>query len=616
MNDNIKKKKILEKKAALVEMEENIKSSFSLQKNFLKITSPPYLSSSARKILESNEDLKDIYGQFEKLNDLIIDYKKRNIDEFNLLIIENSQLKDLINIQKDLIDKINSKISQFNGLLSIGGLIGGGIAKSFNYKINDFIDNFKLLQTNIINKYKFKPEGENYDIDSNNHKIWKKEKIQKRHLNILYYDKNLNNEENSDLCAHISFNINGTFYGCHNFELFKIIIEKIKDSKKDFILICSGSSAKKIFDYCSNVNEINSYYIYCYDKQKYIPLIKEFPKLKGVYNIVKELFFTLYNLATVKQKVIKSSNLFYFEDYNSLYIKLHYEFIVKYALFKKFKKNNITEEAFLQFIEQKYPYYLELALQILPDINETIEYFYDLLNKKTSIEEIREMFRPESNIKDYIENYTKESFYYKELNKSLREGDFDTFRTLSSHMSKFIFYLYDYRKKNINNQKKSDLYRKMYININDLYEYKDSIGRVICYPAFTSTSIEKGSFKPKKYNPEDVLVEITIKQNNTKSVVSIDEFSEFKEEKEYLFLPFSFFKIDDVQIKWGDEYNPHLIFLTAIKMDKPIEEMFYEFFKNETDKLDPEGLDMLKLCKDNTKIVFNEIYENSNCNIF
>ena len=138
----------------------------------------------------------------------------------------------------------------------------------------------------------------------------------------------------------------------------------------------------------------------------------------------------------------------------------------------------------------------------------------------------------------------------------------------------------------------------------------------ICYPAFTSTSIEKGSFKPKKYNPEDVLVEITIKQNNTKSVVSIDEFSEFKKEKEYLFLPFSFFKIDDVQIKWGDEYNPHLIFLTAIKMDKPIEEMFYEFFKNETDKLDPEGLDMLKLCKDNTKIVFNEIYENSNCNIF
>ena len=603
---------------ALDEMNSNIKSCFSLNKNILKITSPPYLSSLARQTIISDNDLKDIYNKFEKLNDLIIDYKKRHIDEFNLLFTENEELKDLIKIHRELINEINIKISDFEGLLNIGGVKGAGIAKSFNYKINDFIHHFKELHMNIINKYmyKYKPEGEYYAIQYNNDTTLRKAKIQKRHLNILYYDKNLNNEENSDLCAHISFNINGTFYGCHNFELFEIIIEKIKNSKKDFILICSGSSAKKIFKYCSNVNEINSYYIYCYDKQKYIPLIKEYPKLKGVYNVVKELSFTLYNLASVKQNVIKSSNLIYFEDYNSLYIKLHYEFIVKYALYKKFKKNNITEEAFLQFIEQQYPYYLELALQILPNINEIIEFFYNELDKKTSIEEIREIFYSDDDIKDYIKNYTKESFYYKELNKFLREGDLDAFRTLSSHMSKFIFYLYDYRKKNNNFNKKSDLYRKMYININDLYEYKDSIGRVICYPAFTSTSIEKDAFKPKKYNPEDVLVEITIKQNNSKSVVSIGEFSEFKGEREYLFLPFSFFKIDDVQIKWGDESNPHLIFLTAIKMDKPIEEMFYEFFKNETDKLDPEGLDMLKLCKDNTKIVFNEIYENSNCNIF
>ena len=69
------------------------------------------------------------------------------------------------------------------------------------------------------------------------------------------------------------------------------------------------------------------------------------------------------------------------------------------------------------------------------------------MDKKTSIEEIREMFYSDDDVKDYIRNYTKESFYYRELNKLLRQGDFETFRTLSSHMSKFIFYLYDYRKK-------------------------------------------------------------------------------------------------------------------------------------------------------------------------
>ena len=172
-------------------------------------------------------------------------------------------------------------------------------------------------------------------------------------------------------------------------------------------------------------------------------------------------------------------------------------------------------------------------------------------------------------------------------------------------------------KKNINIHKKSDLYRKMYIHKDDINEYKDSIGRVICYPAFTSTSIEEdNNFKPKKYSPEDELVKIIIKQNNTKSVVSIGEFSEYKDEKEYLFLPFSFFKINVVQKSLGNEDNPHIIHLTAIAMDKPIEEMFYDYFKNETDKLDPEGLDMLKLTKGNTKIIFNDIYEKNNCVIF
>ena len=82
----------------------------------------------------------------------------------------------------------------------------------------------------------------------------------------------------------------------------------------------------------------------------------------------------------------------------------------------------------------------------------------------------------------------------------------------------------------------------MYINKKDIKLYNGSIGRVICYPAFTSTSIAKDGFNPKKYNPEDELVQIIIKQNNTKSAVLISEFSEYSEIKEYLFLPFSFLK--------------------------------------------------------------------------
>ena len=100
---------------------------------------------------------------------------------------------------------------------------------------------------------------------------------------------------------------------------------------------------------------------------------------------------------------------------------------------------------------------MNLAKQIFPNKNETINFFknnIDLTKEKGGTdEEVNEMFKIDDNnlddnIKSYINNYTKETFYYKYLNKFLREGNFDAFRILSSHLSKFIFKLYEYREKN------------------------------------------------------------------------------------------------------------------------------------------------------------------------
>lgn len=53
-------------------------------------------------------------------------------------------------------------------------------------------------------------------------------------LNILYYDENLKDKgENSDNCCFLSLNTEGTFYGCHNFELFKLVLSKIDKQKKN-----------------------------------------------------------------------------------------------------------------------------------------------------------------------------------------------------------------------------------------------------------------------------------------------------------------------------------------------------------------------------------------------
>ena len=437
-------------------------------------------------------------------------------------------------------------------------------------------------------------------------------KIKKFNLNILYYDEHLkDNEENSDNCSFIEMNINGTFYGCHNFELFKAVCLKLINKNKEFILLTSGSSAQKIYNYCSSIKEIREYYIYCFRKDKYIPLMNKYPKLKGVYNVFSELKSKLYTIKEIPMNNISSSNLIYFEDYSRIYIKLHYEFIRKYSLYKLLKSKDCNESEFLQLVQEKYPYFLSLARQLFPDKQEAIDFF--VKNAYESEETVRKFIECDENIlddnvKSYIQNYTKQSFYYKYLNKFLREGNFDAFRTLSSHIAKFIFKLYDYREKNLYKQKTSNLYRRIYINKNDVKLYEQSVGRVICYPSFTSASIGKYNFNLSEPDSESSIILLIIEQNNTKSVVSIRDFSKFKGEEEYLFLPFSFFKITNVELKRGSKYDPHIVHLLALNSDKPVEDMFYNFIENETDNLNPEGLDLLLLVDNKTKIIFNNIY--------
>ena len=140
------------------------------------------------------------------------------------------------------------------------------------------------------------------------------------------------------------------------------------------------------------------------------------------------------------------------------------------------------------------------------------------------------------------------------------------------------------------------LYRKIYIVDFDAITYEGSIGRVICFPSFTSCSEDIKAFK-KEFN-----VLFIIESNNSKSVVKIENFSVFKNEKEYLFLPFSFFKI----IKVVKEKKFHIIHLLAMNSEIPIEEIFLNFFEKHTDSFNPEGLDILQL--NNDKILFNSDY--------
>ena len=108
--------------------------------------------------------------------------------------------------------------------------------------------------------------------------------------------------------------------------------------------------------------------------------MEKYNKLKGIYDNFNDLKENLKNIAEIKNKNLSSSNLIYFEDYSQKYIKLHYEFIRKYSLYKILKQENCNEQDFLKLVEKQYPYFLDLAKQLFPDKNEIIYFFKNNTN--------------------------------------------------------------------------------------------------------------------------------------------------------------------------------------------------------------------------------------------
>ena len=425
-------------------------------------------------------------------------------------------------------------------------------------------------------------------------------------INIIFYDEGLaNSPENNKLCSYFKSLLEGAFYGINNFNLFKYICHKIQQNSKNFILISVGRYAEKIFNYCTqhNINQISIFYIYCFYKEKYMHLKNSFYKLKEIFIRFNDLINAIFFKVNQKTYHIRSSNFIFLNDYNSTFIKLHYEIARKYSLYKLFKSKNYDKTKFLELIKNKFPYYVNMARELLYNDDEAMIKFFKA-NTKESEESLRKIFNKNHDIKNYIYNYTLESFYYKYINKFLREGDFKSFRILSNHICKFIYHLYEYKKTHVQKSNQM-LYRKMYISTEELNIYKNSIGNIFCYPSFTSTSIKRNAYIPLSQGLDKVFFELWIHQNNSPSIICIKELSKNQNEEEYLCLPFTFFKIINVEEKMEGNIFSRILHLSALNLEKPIEEMILNFIEKEGDNLDPEGLEMLKLDSTGTALILN-----------
>ena len=175
--------------------------------------------------------------------------------------------------------------------------------------------------------------------------------------------------------------------------------------------------------------------------------------------------------------------------------------------------------------------------------------------------------------KEIINEYTKESFY-KLFNKWLNEIDPLAIKKIAFFISGLQLSLNIYGKKDkkeFNCQ--SIIYRGVLLKYSLILNYQRNIGNIIAFPSFFSTTLDLEVAKSfSKYNiPKEernglfsvnYIININPKKDWISQGFNISNISNFKNEKEILFQPFCFFKINKVETDL--DYNRCFISLDLI----------------------------------------------------
>ena len=194
--------------------------------------------------------------------------------------------------------------------------------------------------------------------------------------------------------------------------------------------------------------------------------------------------------------------------------------------------------------------------------------------EKTPKKLIKEFLAQDSNYKipeQLINLYTKEDekfdFY---INRWLFSLNYNIYKEISPIVGKMVNKIYELIiKKNNKLLNKVKLYRGFGIKKADIFLYKACEGDVFFYPSFTSTSISKkivkNTFikKDPSFNYKDlsqicnclITINYNLKNDDVQQEAGIKEFSNFFNEEERLFPPFSFFRIKKVKYNIRDENN-------------------------------------------------------------
>ena len=414
-------------------------------------------------------------------------------------------------------------------------------------------------------------------------------------INLIYFDENLTNSNISyNYYKKFKVNVVGVFYASDEIEIYKQYLSIMKKEEKTppFIVIVTPKNFEEVYNISIFHNFIKEIILIDESNQQYYnkylkthrTLLKKIASnyddliyyLKGIgdmtsnwnyliRNFFKNRIFT-YNEINMNLQ-INICNIITAYEYDKLYFMVHKAFS-NFFTNKSLKKNPRLEDN---------PYFGENNLQKINEFLNDYEYeqknkIKQLLTKKTEEEEkykklqdlellifnvqkVRNDFKALKDSKNFIEDsiklYTEENSYCYIMNEAMRTFDNHPIK-LAYFIGPFLFglnkYILDHPEKGLINN--TTLYRYMKIDPLDKHIYTLAVGHIICFPAFTSTTIIRNNFEPTKNIEKDIKIEMIIQYYHSEGNISpglfIKHLSEREQEEELLLLPFTFFRLNNV----------------------------------------------------------------------
>ena len=326
--------------------------------------------------------------------------------------------------------------------------------------------------------------------------------------------------------------------------------------------------------------------------QKYIHFLYNSIILNSENYLHKKVSDIFVANRTYTIKVSQCGNLVFRPSIGDTFIKFE-----DYKCYFKLLHKKISEFFDEYYSDLKYEYlYKNNFINFINSLN------IDKKDKDTIINGINKIKL--GTAQEFIKVYTGETILCYLLNKYLRKCDENEYEKIKYFAGPFSYSLYKYAFNNLKIRVNSSktFYREMVIKYNDYEKYKNNIGELICFPSFTFVSEKDtpkynfptvNSIKINNIKSEDIYVVLIIEYKCDNSsyetpCINVSYDSVNPKEKEYIFPPFSFFRITKIIEGNGKKGNPHIIYMNVPKKRSLIEfniksnkEIYYDKNENE-----------------------------------